>query len=146
MGNTYCTYLDPLVKLQKRAIRIIAGVKRNASTENLFKKLKVLNLKKLYIYCTQLFMFKFYHHLVPNIFDNFYTINSEVHPHFTRQSSLLHTAKAKTKARSSSIRVTGVKTSNFYQSRIDMDCSLLTYKKKLKFHIIVNDVPSLVFE
>ena len=143
-GNTFCTYLEPLVKLQKKAIRIIANEKRNAHTGNLFIKFNVLDMKKLYVYCVQLFMFKFYHHLVPNIFDNFYTINSDVHPHFTRQSSLLHVAKAKTKPKLTSIRITGVKTFNFYHDIIDMNCSIITYKKKLKYHLKLNDVSGLV--
>ena len=49
-GNTYQTYLDPLVKLQKRAIRIIAGVDRHAHTEPLMTKYRLLSLRKIYIY------------------------------------------------------------------------------------------------
>ena len=52
-GNTYQTYLDPLVKLQKRAIRIISLAKGRAHTEPLFHRLCILNLSKLSIYCTQ---------------------------------------------------------------------------------------------
>ena len=63
-GNTCQAYLDPLVKLQKRAIRIICNVDRRSHTEPLFKKLCILNLSKLFVYCTQLFMFKFHHSLM----------------------------------------------------------------------------------
>ena len=35
-GSTYTTYLEPLIKLQKRVICIKAGVPRNTPTQELF--------------------------------------------------------------------------------------------------------------
>ena len=43
-GNTYNSYLDPLIKLQKRAVRIIANADFRANTAPLFKDLKILML------------------------------------------------------------------------------------------------------
>ena len=60
-GNTYQSYLDPLIKLQKRAVRTICGTERNAHTECLFREMKVLNMSKLCVYCVQLFLFKYHH-------------------------------------------------------------------------------------
>ena len=48
-GNTYKSYLEPLVKLQKRAIRTIAGARKYEHTLPLFHNLKLLNIKE-YIY------------------------------------------------------------------------------------------------
>ena len=62
-GNTYQSYLEPLVKLQKRAIRTVVGVQRYAHTSPLFTDLKLLNIKEIYVYCVQLFMYK-YHNMV----------------------------------------------------------------------------------
>ena len=42
--NTYKTYLNKLVILQKKIIRIIAGVKPRTHTEPLFKALNILNV------------------------------------------------------------------------------------------------------
>ena len=35
-GNTFKSYLDPIAKLQKKAVRVIAGQKRNSHTDHLF--------------------------------------------------------------------------------------------------------------
>ena len=56
-GNTCKSYLEPLIKLHKGAIRIICSVDRRAHTEPLFRRLGMLTLPGFFIYCTQLFMF-----------------------------------------------------------------------------------------
>ena len=55
-GNTFGTYLDPLLKLQKRAIKILCGAQKKARTEPLFSKLKLLTLSELYIDFVEKFM------------------------------------------------------------------------------------------
>ena len=59
-GNTFESYLEPLVKLQKRAVRVILGTKRNTHTNPIFKKLKILKIRQTYVYTVQQFVFKFY--------------------------------------------------------------------------------------
>ena len=89
-GNTYQSYLDPLIKIQKRAIRVIASEKRLSHTEPLFKKLKLLKLKEIHAYVVQLFMFKFHHAKLPKVFDDFFTRNNAFHNYSTRQNNKLH--------------------------------------------------------
>ena len=48
-GRTFDSYLDPLVKLQKKAVRVIAGAQRNSHTDPLFKKLNILEFHKIYL-------------------------------------------------------------------------------------------------
>ena len=55
-GNTYESILDPLVKLQKRVIRIIAGVKSRISSDPLFRKFKVLKVNQIYQYFVHIFV------------------------------------------------------------------------------------------
>ena len=55
-GNTYKSYLEPLVKLQKRAIRIIVGARKYAHTALLFINLKLLNPKEIYILCAIIYV------------------------------------------------------------------------------------------
>ena len=52
-GNAPDIYLNPLVTLQKRAARVIAGAKRIAHSAPIFKELKILNMKK----CRGFFIF-----------------------------------------------------------------------------------------
>lgn len=44
-GKTYNVYLDPLIKLHKRAVRMIVGANRLAHTDPIFHELKILKLK-----------------------------------------------------------------------------------------------------
>ena len=143
-GNTCASYLDPLVKLQKRAIRIIAGAEWLAHTEPLFKTFKVLSMSRLFIYNIQLFLYKFYRKKVPEIFERFYIVNSDIHDHYTRQSEYFHTIGAKTVLRMRSTRVIGVNIFNFFYPKIDLDCSLPTYKYKLKHHLINDDIENIM--
>lgn len=47
-GNTYPTYLEPVIRLQKRAIRIITYSKYTDSTEPLFKSTGILPFHSMY--------------------------------------------------------------------------------------------------
>ena len=142
-GNTYQSYLEPLVKLQKRAVRIISSAERRAHTEPLFKKLKILNLSKLFIYCTQLFMFKYHHGLVPEIFQNFFVHNNTIHSYMTRQSNHMHSFGAHSAQMHRRLRMIGVNFYNYFYGKLNMDCLFVTYKYHLKKYLIDNDVSLL---
>ena len=47
--NTYSSYLEPLSKLQTRAVRMITGSRKYDHTDPLFMNLKLLKLKQIYI-------------------------------------------------------------------------------------------------
>ena len=141
-GNTCKTYLLPLVKLQNMAMRIIEGAERRArnenirntesrrnnrnvnssNTEDIFKKLKVLNVNKLYIYCTQLLLFKYHYNKLPVIFDSFFTRNGVVHSIETRNNALFRAHKAKKSLRLRTLRVSGVRIYNPFFQRLDLNC------------------------
>ena len=57
-GNASLCYLNKLSVLQKKAIRIIAGVRPRTSTHPLFQELKVLNLHQLNVYLIARLMYK----------------------------------------------------------------------------------------
>ena len=70
-GMTFKSHLDPLIKIQKRALRLITNSHRLAHTEPLFKELNILTLQKLYVFSVQLFVFKFYSGMLPRVFSDF---------------------------------------------------------------------------
>lgn len=139
-GNAFQTHLEPLVKLQKRAIRLISCANRIAHTEPIFKTLHVLKLSKLYVYSVQLFMYKYHHSSLPGMFDNFYTMNNDIHYHNTRQQNALHVPTAHSTLGSKVVRYTGVKIYNYFTKIIDYNCTIITYKKKLKLYMINNEI------
>ena len=140
-GGTYDSYLQPLIKLQKRAIRIIANVGWRANTAPLFKELNILTLPELHVYFVQLFVFKYNDNSLPEIFREFYNRNSSIHSHYTRQANQLHPPNSKYTLTHKAVRFFGVKTYNFFESRIRMNCTYCTYKRNLKHFLINNGIP-----
>ena len=57
-GSTFRCHLDPLVLIQKRIIRIIAGAEFLAHTSPLFKEFRVLKFDDIFIYSVCIYMFK----------------------------------------------------------------------------------------
>ena len=143
-GNTYQSYLEPLFKQQKCAVRMIVGAKKYEHTQHIFNDLKLLNVKEIYIYCVQLFMYKFHHELLPPIFAEFYEFNNLVHDHHTRQQNLLHVPLVHTRPLSKTIRVTGVSLYNHLNDQISLTVSYPSYKWNLKQYIIDNGISNLV--
>ena len=144
-GNTYQSYLEPLVKMQKRAIRTIVGARKYAHTAPMFLYLKLLNIKEIYIYCVQLFMYKYHHRILPSVFSDLYVRNNSVHEYETRQQNLLHVPLIFTKPLSKSVRISGVTLYNHFSNLLCLRVSYVTYKGTLKRYIIDNDTKNLVW-
>ena len=144
-GRTFDSYLDPLVKLQKKAVRVIAGAQRNSHTDPLFKKLNILEFHKIYLYSVQLFVYKYHHALLPEIFNDFFTRNDSFHPQrFTRIGNYFIPPGARTSKRH--VKVTGVLTHNFFLFRLNINCSYLSYKVSLRIFLIKNNIKIVVDE
>ena len=103
-GSTYSTYLDPLIKLQKHALRIIAGVSRNHHTFELFQRYNIIQLKNLYKFSVYLFLYKLCNKKLPYSIQSSYTFNHQIHHYFTRQADNLHVYKCSSEARKRSLR------------------------------------------
>ena len=142
-GNTYQTYLDPLCKIQKRAIRVVAFEKRFSHTDPIFKSLGLLKLKEIHAYSLQLFMFKYHHDKLPNVFKDFFTRNDTIYCRTTRQNRKFHVFLSRNNITSNIVRKTGVTLYNYFYDVIDLCCSYNVYKKNLKYHILNNDVLSV---
>ena len=70
------------------------------NSEPIFKDLQILSLPKINEYLTGLFMVRyFYLQNLPEIFENYFVSNKEIHNYNTRSSSLLHKISNKTNYR-----------------------------------------------
>ena len=135
-GNTYKSSIDPLLKLQKRAVRIIMNLRRRESTTVFFGKLRILKMEDIYIFSGTIFMYKFINKMLPPMFDNFYTVNNAVHKYNTRQSDYLHTPIFKSFLGSSSIRSRGVKLWTDAVNNMSWKGKIGSFKTQLKIHIL----------
>jgi hypothetical protein len=79
------SYSSHIFRLQKKAIRIITGLRPRDSCREMFKLLRILPLQSQYLFSRTLFV-------VNN--KNFFYVNSEIHSINTRQNSNLHQSQA----------------------------------------------------
>ena len=89
-GNTFSYILDPLMKLQKRALRLVDGAAKYDHTAPIFEKYELLNIRNLYIYCAQIFLYKHHQEILPEVFSHFFEMNNAVHEYYTRQEKHFH--------------------------------------------------------
>ena len=71
-GANYFGRLQCLIKLQKRMIRIITGLKKRDRASQIFKSLNVLKVTEINVLQTSLFMYKLYNRLLPEKFLSFF--------------------------------------------------------------------------
>ena len=101
------TRLQPLLLLQKRAVRSITRSSYNAHSLPLFFKLKQLTIFDLNKVLMATFMYRHQNHCLPNIFTSYFHTNSSIHNHFTRKSNDLHIPYARTDVMKFQIRFCG---------------------------------------
>lgn len=106
-GNTYQSNLNPLVILQKRAVRIIHKVGFLDHTHDLFIQSKLLKLHDLVKYNTSIFMFKAFNKLLPVNLQHLFS-NRE-HSQNLRGFGNLTVPKVRTTCKSFCVSVCGVK-------------------------------------
>lgn len=129
--------LNPLIVLQKRAVRTIARTGSRAHTSPLFKNLYLLKLKDICYFQTILFMFKFLQSRLPPKFNNYFTFVSSVHSYSTRSSSAAFTIPfCHTSIRQTCIRYQGPLAWNKLPSDIKLSHSVSKFKDILKLYII----------
>ena len=75
--------IQPLTKLQNKAIKIINPINSGSIEEN-FQHLNILCLPKLYSFSVGKFMHSYHNKLLPNHFDEYFVPLSSIHYHFTR--------------------------------------------------------------
>ena len=121
--------------LQKRVIRIIAGVNRRTHCQPYFASLGILSLSDVFKYNVSLFMYKYFHRKLPSIFDIF-QLNNEIHQHNTRQSQHLHQPKPKTEFGKRFFRYQRVLIWNNSYANLNVNVKIGLFKKTLKEHLL----------
>ena len=124
-------------RINKKAVRIIAGAKYRAPTDALFLDLGILKFVDVNIYLTMLFMFRVHNNMVPDQFQMMFNYNRDIHPYVTRQSNHLHIPMAKTNLGKKCIRYHGsVIWNKVIKLNIPTDTSEAVFKRSVKKEII----------
>ena len=130
--------------LQKRAVRLICGAHKLEHSAPYYHKLNVFNLKQLYIYSIQLFMYKYVNEILPDIFQTMFAYNHNIHLYHTRIEDCFHVPVCSLSNTASFVRYTGVRIFNCLKHKVDIFCTTESYKRHLKLFIKTNDVLSLL--
>lgn len=138
-GSATCSRLQPLVKLQKKAIRIITLAGYHESSEPLFLSTNILPLSKIHVFKIALSMFNMHHDKTPVVFNDMFVLNDQVHSYNTRHKKNLHVPLAKSNYVKNTIRIQGVKIWNYLLDKISINCSINTFKSSLR-KLIANNI------
>jgi hypothetical protein len=138
-GGSCKTYLLSLEKLQKKVIRLLSSSPPKTHTAPIFDKLKILPINKVYQYSVIMFMYKFSNSLLPDIFLSMFTTNKTVHRYDTRQAKKLHVPKANLTIVSRTIKFKGVNLWNRITEHIPDNCSIQSFKHRVKEFLLSND-------
>jgi hypothetical protein len=106
-GKTYVTYLDKIVKIQKKLIRMICNAGYRDHTDQLFYECKLLKFNTIYEYVISTLMYKTHNDMIPPFIKRLFKVNIDIHSYQTRQSGLYHIPNYKNDKCQSSIRYQG---------------------------------------
>jgi len=137
-ASNYTFRLKRLVVIQKRAIRIISGSGYDISSILLFHQFRVLQFEQ--IKTTQIceFIYKYKVHLLPSIFDNYFNLTSTFHRYEVRSADTYRTIPTRTNSRRFSLKCAGPLAWNGLSPTIRNACSLYSFKKLLRAHLLSN--------
>ena len=139
-GNACQAYVDPLIKLQKKIVRIMTFSSHDAHTEPLFKTLHVLKFKKLVIQRIALMMFKFSISELPIPVLQLFSRNSEIHNYNTRGNKHLRTKIGSSEATYANFSFHAVYIWNIISKEIPTDVSYSCFKHLSKHFIQEHDI------
>lgn len=125
--------LNSLTLLQKRAIRVICHVGYRHHTDQLFSNTRLLKFSDINIYQTSLFMYKFYHNMLPDSCKSFAIINdTNLKKYNFRKNSDFSIPKYRTSLREKFIKIHGPRIWNSLPQDLTSSSSISIFKTKLK--------------
>ena len=130
-GTAHNTNLLPLIRMQKKCIRIVNKAGYLDHTEPLFKLSNLLNLEQIHIISCAKFIYNCYK---TNSYPNFrsrLTLNSDIHDYNTRISSNLRSPFERLDSGRKSFLIKGIKIWNKLPDGIKSANSIIYFKSKL---------------
>ena len=136
-ASAYKTNLSNLQILQKRAIRFIANIPPATHTQAEFFNLKLLKISQIRHYQVGIFMYRYLHNLLPPTYQHFFSLNSDIHTHPSRNPYSLYIPFARTNTRLASIRCDGPRKWNDIPLHIRTLPSVHLFKRELRSYILL---------
>ena len=131
-GNCTSSNINRLLRLQKRALRIINSTEFNAHTDPLFFKHRTLKIKDIYHHQLGCFMYQSICNTLPSSINSIFTRNFDIHSYFTRQALHFHLPLTRTSFAQKTIKYEGPKLWNSLNESLRSSTNLLTFKRVYK--------------
>jgi len=135
-ANTLPTYIDKLIKLNNKVLRILLNQSRFCSVSELYVSLNTLSIPELYKRQLLILVHKTLYHsnLLPDVYANYFTLNNSVHSHLTRSHSDIHIYRAYTSFGQRSAAYKGGILWNSLPSDLKVVHSSIQFKTQLLHH------------
>ena len=101
-GSSPVTHIESIIKVQKKAVRIITFSPFRAPSKPLFQSLNVLTFPEIYTFAVLSFMHKYHFNKLPVCFNNFLSLTGSTHNINTRSNNSLNYNIARCRLRLSS--------------------------------------------
>ena len=137
-GQTYESHINPIFKLQEKAVRAISFQPRMSPARPIFNDLKLLKLPEIFELRLLTFVFDSIK-TSPSCFHDFFLFSSSVHQYATRhasQGNLYMLQKNSLQYGLKSTRYLGTKLWNILPIEVCNAPSKSSFKKKLKSYIL----------
>ena len=139
-GNASNVDLYPIIKLQKRCIRIITFSHYLESTSPLFRTLEILNLKQIIIHQITQMMYKNVLNMLPEFISMMFKKNNEIHNYITRRGNSLHTSMGKHEHIYKCSSFHAISIWNYMIRYVPINISYTQFKRLTKIHIQKNGI------
>ena len=138
--STHNNKIDSLIKIQKKAIRIITNSGYRDHTLPLFTKLKILPLQQLYYYNIILFIYKVYKDKLPKVISDYFKTRVSLPVRMTRRSNFFEIPTYINDFYERSILVRGYLNLIYKLNPIKHFLSVPSFKNSLKMKILCNEL------
>ena len=125
-----------MVLLQKRLVRVVTCSHYRAHTEPLMLANQLLSINDINVYVVGIFMYNYVTQKLPQIFENYFQRNRDVHGLNTRQANDFYVPFSRLQIRRFSIKIHGSEVWNSFPTFIKIPTSLMNFKKNLRKYLI----------
>ena len=136
-ANTHSKYVDPLIKINNKMLRILQNKDLKTPINQLYINYHTLPIPKLHDLHILLFMHKYNYNknTLPILFHNYFKLNSNVHDHNTRQKEMLHSIKFDNSYGRRVIKYKGCMLWNKLPSMLRLYSNKTYFKRKVKIFL-----------
>ena len=138
-GQTFPSYIEPIFKLQKRAVRTISHLPVYSRSTPIFMNLQLLRVTEIFEMKLLTFVYDSVNRISPSCFHNLFKMNSSIHHHHTRQAyrgDLFQPQWNTISFGRRSISQLGPKLWNRLPFSLRSSSNGHTFKRKLKIHLL----------